>query len=73
MSAFPISRISYSFNKEFQNIVHYLFAVKLELRTENRRTPNDWLSRDDKNVDKFCADPKCNFTFTIAGYKDLLP
>lgn len=42
------------------------------LRTENRRTPNDWLSRDDSNVDKFCADPKCNFTFTIAGYKDLL-
>lgn len=42
------------------------------LRTENRRTPNDWLSRDDAEVDKFCADPKCNFTFTIAGYRDLL-
>lgn len=42
------------------------------LRTENIRTPNDWLSRDDKNVDKFCADPKCNFTFTAAGYRDML-
>ncbi len=42
------------------------------LRTANRRTPNDWLSRDDENVDKYCADPKCNFTFTIAGYRDLL-
>lgn len=42
------------------------------LRTANRRTKNDWLSRDDANVDKYCADPKCNFTFTIAGYKDLL-
>ena len=42
------------------------------LRTANRRTPNDWLSRDDESVDKFCADPKCNFTFTIAGYRDLL-
>ncbi|MCM1166322.1 MAG: lysophospholipase [Lachnospiraceae bacterium] len=42
------------------------------LRTENRRTPNDWLSRDDANVDKFCADPKCNFTFTVAGFRDLL-
>ncbi len=42
------------------------------LRTENRRTPNDWLSRDDKSVDKYCADPKCNFTFTTAGYRDLL-
>lgn len=42
------------------------------LRTANRRTPNDWLSRDDANVDKYCADPKCNFTFTIAGFRDLL-
>ena len=42
------------------------------LRTENRRTPNDWLSRDDKTVDKFCADKKCNFTFTTAGYRDML-
>lgn len=42
------------------------------LRTENRRTPNDWLSRDDASVDKYCADPKCSFTFTIAAYRDLL-
>lgn len=42
------------------------------LRTENHRTPNDWLSRDDAEVDKFCADPKCSFTFTLAGYRDLL-
>ncbi len=42
------------------------------LRTENIRTSNDWLSRDDKSVDKFCADPKCNFTFTAAGYRDML-
>lgn len=38
----------------------------------NRRTPADWLSRDDDNVDRFLADPKCNFTFTVAGYRDLL-
>ena len=42
------------------------------LRTENHRTKNDWLSRDDEEVDKFCSDPKCNFTFTIAGYRDLM-
>ncbi len=42
------------------------------LRTENRRTRNDWLSRDDASVDKYCADPKCNFTFTAAGYSDLI-
>ena len=42
------------------------------IRIDNRRTPNDWLSRDDKNVDRFLADPKCNFTFTVAGFRDLL-
>lgn len=41
-------------------------------RIKNRRTPNDWLSRDDKNVDAYLADPKCNFTFTVAGFRDLL-
>ena len=41
-------------------------------RVGDRRTPNDWLSRDDTTVDKFIADPKCNFAFTVAGYRDLL-
>lgn len=45
-----------------------LFSLKIQ----NRRTRNDWLSRDDKSVDKFLADPKCNFLFTAAGYRDLL-
>lgn len=42
------------------------------LRTQNQRTKNDWLSRDDEQVDKFCADPKCNFIFTLSGYRDLM-
>ena len=42
------------------------------LRMENRRTRNDWLSRVDENVDKFNADPLCNFTFTVAGFRDML-
>lgn len=44
----------------------------LNLRTANRRTEYDWLSRDDADVDRFIADPKCNFTFTVAGYRDML-
>lgn len=42
------------------------------IRLQSRRTPHDWLSRDDKSVDRFIADPKCNFTFTVSGYRDLL-
>lgn len=42
------------------------------LRSQNHRTRYDWLSRDDKNVDKFLSDPKCNFVFTAAGCRDLI-
>lgn len=42
------------------------------LRSQNHRTRYDWLSRDDRNVDKFLADPRCNFVFTIAGCRDLV-
>ncbi len=41
-------------------------------KIDDRRTPNDWLTRDDKNVDKYISDPKCNFTFTVSGFRDLL-
>ncbi len=41
-------------------------------KIDERRTPNDWLSRDDKNIDKYISDPKCNFTFTVSGFRDLL-
>lgn len=40
-------------------------------RIANPRTPIDWLSRDQKVVDAYLADPLCGFTFTAAGYRDL--
>ena len=42
------------------------------IRTVNYRTPYDWMSRDDANVDAFIADQKCNFIFSLAGYRDML-
>ena len=42
------------------------------LRFPNHRTNNDWLSRVEENVARYIADPLCNFTFTVAGFKDLL-
>lgn len=35
------------------------------------RTPFDWLSRDEKEVDKYVADPLCGFLFTARGYYDM--
>lgn len=39
---------------------------------KNRRTSKDWLSRDEKEVDKFIEDPLCDFIFTLRGYHDFL-
>lgn len=35
------------------------------------RTPFDWLSRDEKEVDKYVSDPLCGFVFTARAYRDL--
>lgn len=35
------------------------------------RTPFDWLSRDEAEVDKYVADPCCGFVFTASGFYDL--
>lgn len=32
------------------------------------RTDSDWLNRDAAEVDKYIADPKCGFTFTLNAY-----
>lgn len=35
------------------------------------RTPFDWLSRDEKEVDQYIADPLCGYLFTARGYYDM--
>lgn len=36
------------------------------------RTPNDWLSRDEKEVDRYTGDPLCGFDLTASAYRDIL-
>lgn len=38
---------------------------------ENPRTPLDWLSVNEENVDRYIADEDCGFPFTCRGYYDL--
>ncbi|MEG1426271.1 MAG: alpha/beta fold hydrolase, partial [Oscillospiraceae bacterium] len=37
----------------------------------NPRTPNDWVSSDEAEVDKYTNDPMCGFPLTLSGYMDL--
>lgn len=41
-------------------------------RVERVRTPNDWLTRDNRIVDAYNEDPKCGFTATAGLYRDML-
>lgn len=36
------------------------------------RTAHDWLSRDEEQVDRYIADPRCGFDFTVQGWIDVL-
>lgn len=39
---------------------------------KNPLTQYDWLSRDEKSVAAYAADPACTFIFTVSGYHDML-
>ncbi len=41
-------------------------------RIDNPRTPFDWLSRDEKAVDAYIADPMCGFVCRISLYRDMM-
>lgn len=38
---------------------------------KDARTDFDWLTRDEEMVDKYIAEPRCQFIFTLNGYHEL--
>ena len=61
-----------------ENSVHLLKLLGVDniaFGSYNKRTPGrtpfDWLSRDEFQVDKYIADPYCGFLFTANGYRDM--
>ena len=40
-------------------------------RFEPARTRADWLTKDETIVDKYLAEPRCNFIFTLNGYYNM--
>lgn len=53
------------------NFVNSLGFGSYNKAFEPARTPFDWLSRDEKEVDKYVADPLCGFVFTARGFYDM--
>lgn len=41
-------------------------------KIENPRTPFDWLSRDEANVDRYISDPLCGFVAKASLYRDMM-
>lgn len=54
-----------------QKLDHMLFG-SFNDRCKPKRTEKDWLTRDNTIVDQYLQDPRCMFTFTAAGFRDLM-
>jgi alpha-beta hydrolase superfamily lysophospholipase len=53
-------------------LMHALFFGPFNKPFAPARTPFDWLSRDNAEVDKYIADPLCGFESTVQLYIDVL-
>lgn len=72
-----VSRTIASVQKLFlsdKHVAHFINTVAFggyNKRISPVRTPADWLSRNEANVDGYVADPMCGFTFTVNGFAAL--
>ncbi len=72
-----VSKLVAGFQKTFLGDKHpALFINNLAFggynkRIPNPRTPFDWLSVNEENVDRYIEDPDCGFLFTVNGFRTL--
>lgn len=57
--------------KHRSRLLNRLAFFAYNRRYGDRRTGFDWLTRDRDEVDRYIADPYCNFVFTVSGFYDL--
>ena len=53
-------------------LLEYLVTGSFNKKFKPNRTKSDWITRDEKEIDKCQKDPKCGFNFTTNGYFNLL-
>lgn len=73
-----LSKAVLAVQKLFLGEKHYgKFFDKLAFGTNNQRisnpkTPFDWLTKEETEVQKYIDDPDCGFIFTLNGYRTLM-
>lgn len=53
-------------------LMNWMMFGSFNAKFRPNRTSSDWLCRDEAVVDRYIADPKCGFAFTLNGYYNLL-
>jgi alpha-beta hydrolase superfamily lysophospholipase len=58
--------------KHYSKLIDKLGFGSLNAIIKDPRTPFDWLSQNQENVDAYIADKDCGFIFTVSGYHSFL-
>ena len=66
----PIAGVKGS--KGHSKLINGLAVGTFNKTIENPRTPLDWLSYNEENVDKYIADPLCGVEFTLGSFDALM-
>jgi len=57
--------------KHRSKLINSLSFGSYNKQFEPARTPYDWLSRNESDIDRYNADPLCGFCFTLSAFGDL--